>query len=196
MVAASDFDIPDADIEVVEYVRDEKINEAKNSILTFLVQNSGSVFYERQLAIIFEIQYFHWISVKALFELVREGSICSEILELAPEVPIRFFRMKTNRYWKRQASQTIKLVKRFSVPNFARAIGFQGEILVDAALPLAGFNPIARNARFFNERVWEKTGHNLDRIVEHQGTFYGVEIKNTLPYIPRDEFQTKQGVTR
>ena len=82
---------------------------------------------------------------------MREGSIYSEILELAPRVPIRFFRMKANRYWKRQASQTIKLVQRFSTPNFARAIGFQGEILVDAALPLAGFNPIARNVRSFKE---------------------------------------------
>jgi len=190
-VVISHFDMPDADIEVIEYKRDEKIDEAKASIHAFLAQNSGSVFYERQLTIIFEDRYFHWISVKALLELVEEGSILSEILELGPKVPIRFFRMKANRYWKRQASQVIKLVKRFSAPDFTRAIGLQGELLVDAALPLAGFNMIARNVNSFQNRIWTKTGHDLDRIVERQGASYGVEIKNTLPYIDRDEFRAK-----
>jgi hypothetical protein len=190
-MALFDFDIPDADIEVIEYQRDQKIDEAKDSILAFLTQNSGNVFYERQLAIIFENRFFHWITVKALLELVREGSVCSELLELAPQVPIRFFRMKPNRYWKRQASQIIKLVRRFSAPDFARAIGLQGELLVDAALPLAGFGTVARNANSFEERVWARTGHDLDRIVERQGLFYGVEIKNTLPYIDRNEFRIK-----
>jgi predicted RecB family endonuclease len=191
MATLSHFEIPDADIEVIEYKRDEKIDEAKTSVLSFLRENSGNVFYERQLTILFEDRYFHWISVKALLELVAEGSILSEILELAPKVPIRFFRMKANRYGKRQASQIIKLVRRFSAPDFARAIGLQGELLVDAALPLAGFNVIARNVNSFQDRLWTKTGHDLDRIVERQGSSYGVEIKNTLPYIDRDEFRTK-----
>ncbi len=189
--ALFDFDIPDSDVEVIEYQRDEKIDEAKATILRFLQENSGNVFYERQLTIIFENQFFHWITVKALLELVNEGTAQSELLQLAPKVPIRFFRMKANRYWKRQASQVMKLVKQFSAPEFARAIGLQGEILVDAALPLAGFALIAREANSFQERVWTTTGHNLDRIVERQGTAYGIEIKNTLPYIDRDEFRIK-----
>jgi hypothetical protein len=185
------FDIPDVDIEVVEYRRDEKIDEAKTFILAFLTENAGDVFYERQLAIIFESKFFHWITVKALIELVNDGSICSEMLELAPQVPIRFFRMKTNRYWKRQASKIVKLVRLFSDAEFAHAIGLQGELLVDAALPLAGFTPIGRNANSFREKAWLASGHDLDRIVERQGAFYGVEIKNTLPYIDRNEFRIK-----
>jgi len=191
MATVSEFDTPDADLEVIEYKRDEKIDEAKAATLTFLRQNSRNVFYERQLTVIFEDRYFHWITVKALLELVEEGSILSEVLELASKVPIRLFRMKTNRYWKRQAAQVIKLVRQFSAPDFARAIGLQGELLVDAALPLAGFNVIARNVNSFQDRLWTQTGHNLDRIVERQGSHYGVEIKNTLPYIDRDEFRIK-----
>lgn len=125
-IAVRDFDIPDADIEVIEYQRDEKIDEAKDAVLAFLIENRGHIFYERQLTIIFEKQYFHWITVKALLELAARGSILSEVLELAPNVPIRFFRMRTNRYWKRQAAQITKLVKRFSQPDFARGIGMQG----------------------------------------------------------------------
>jgi len=191
MPSLSDYDIPDGDTEVIQYQRDEKIDEAKESILAFLVENSTSVYYERQLAVLFEKKFFHWITVKALLELISYGSVCSEILELAPAVPIRFFRMRTNRYWKRQASKVSKLVRLFSAPEFSRAIGLQGELMVDAALPLAGFNVIARNANSFQGKTWTDTGHDLDRIVQRKSNYYGVEIKNTLPYIDRDEFRVK-----
>lgn len=45
--------------------------------------------------------------------------------------------------------------------------------------------------RSFNNKTWEATGHNLDRVVMRDGIYYGVEIKNTLPYIPRDELRIK-----
>jgi hypothetical protein len=184
-------DDPENDAEVIEYARDEKIDEARTSILDFFSLNPGQVFYERQVTVIFERSYFHWITVKALLELSAGGSINSEILELVPGVPIRFFWAKGNRYWKRQAGKVINLVRLFSETTVARAIGFQGELLVDAALPLAAFTPVARNSRSFHDKVWAATGHNLDRIVQRDGIYYGVEIKNTLPYIPRDEFRIK-----
>jgi hypothetical protein len=184
-------DDPEIDAEVVEYVRDEKIDDAETDILDFFRANQGKVFYERQLTVMFERSYFHWITVKALLELSSGGSINSETLELVPEVPIRFFWAKKNRYWKRQAARVVNLVRRFSDATVARAIGFQGELLVDAALPLAAFTPVDRNVRSFNGKTWTATGHDLDRIVRREGIHYGVEIKNTLPYIPRDELRIK-----
>lgn len=35
------------------------------------------------------------------------------------------------------------------------------------------------------------TGHDLDRCFTRDGVHYGVEIKNTLPYIPREELTIK-----
>lgn len=185
------WDDPEGAAEFVEYVRDDKIDEARASILEFFSQNPDKVFYERQLTVIFERSYFHWITVKGLLELAADGLINSEVLELVERVPIRFFWAKGNRYWKRQARSVIKLVRRFSGSPAAHAIGLQGELLVDAALPLAGFKPMARDARSFNDKTWLTTGHDLDRVVEREGIYYGVEIKNTLPYIPRDEFRIK-----
>lgn len=190
------WDDPAIEAEVAQYVRDEKIADAKAAVLRFLDENTQHIFYERQLTVIFEREYFHWITVKALFELVREGSIESNTLQLAKGVPIRFFRMRTNRYWKRQAREIIKLVQSFSNTEFAHAIGHQGELLVDAALPLAGFIQLARNARSFKDRTWQQSGHDLDRIVEREGIPYGVEIKNTLPYIPKDELEIKLAMCR
>lgn len=177
-------------------MRDDKIDGAKAAVLRFLEENTQNIFYERQLSVIFERDYFHWITAKALFELVRDGSIESNTLELAPSVPIRFFRMRANRYWKRQAREIITLVRRFSNTEFAHALGHQGELLVDAALPMAGFTQVARNARSFKSTTWQQSGHDLDRIVQREGIAYGVEIKNTLPYIPRDEFEAKLSMCR
>jgi hypothetical protein len=134
-------DDPEIDAEVVEYIRDDKIDDARTSILDFFTQNREEVFYERQLTVIFEKTYFHWITVKALLELAAGGSINSQMLELVPGVPIRFFWARGNRYWKRQAGRVTNLVRRFSENPFIHAIGLQGELLVDAALPLAGFYP-------------------------------------------------------
>lgn len=189
-------DDPESDSEVIEYTRDDKIDNARTSILDFFDQNRGDVFYERQLTVIFEKDYFHWITVKALLELAAGGSINSQMLELLPGVPIRFFWARGNRYWKRQAGHVTNLVRRFSENSFIHAVGLQGELLVDAALPLAGFSPVARNARSFGDKSWIATGHNLDRIVQRDGVFYGVEIKNTLPYIPRDEFRIKMKICK
>jgi hypothetical protein len=138
-------DDPEIDAEVVGYIRDDKIDDARTSILDFFTQNHEEVFYERQLTVIFEKTYFHWITVKALLELAAGGSINSQMLELVPGVPIRFFWARGNRYWRRQAGRVTNLVRRFSENPFIHAIGLQGELLVDAsqgAGPPLGAGPL------------------------------------------------------
>lgn len=45
--------------------------------------------------------------------------------------------------------------------------------------------------RSYGERRWTETGHDLDRVFERDGIAYGAEIKNTLPYIDRNELEVK-----
>ncbi len=54
-----------------------------------------------------------------------------------------------------------------------------------------GFEVVSRNTNEFSRRKWTTTSHNLDFIVEKDGIYYGVEVKNTLPYMERDEFDIK-----
>ncbi len=63
--------------------------------------------------------------------------------------------------------------------------------MLDAALPKVGFMPRAEDVQEWEGRRWEKTGHDLDRVIERDGVSYGVEIKNALDYIERDELVTK-----
>jgi hypothetical protein len=54
-----------------------------------------------------------------------------------------------------------------------------------------GFTIVSENTNEFGGKKWI-TEHELDFIAtHHRGFSVGVEVKNTLPYIPRDEFEIK-----
>ncbi len=213
MNAAREY-LDDPDPEVPEArPRDPKTDEAKAALVPFFAANPAAVWYERQLTVMFEqarrprayLQgegFFHWIVVRALEELVEEQEIESKTLPLwtpvtaaalrseeeilAPQM-IRFFWPRGARYVARRAEAVRRLVVQFSTPDFGRALGQQGELMFDAALPTKGFMPRARNTRIWKDHEWMKTQHNLDRIFERDGIAYGAEIKNTLMYIPPEE---------
>lgn len=174
-----------------ERPRDPVIDEAKEELRKFLENESTEVFYQRQMQIMFEQTYFHWITARALSELAAEGAIASNTQTLPPTGTITFYRATTHRYWRRQAAEIIELVSQFSAQPFTKGVGEQGEMLFEAALGGAGFRTTARKVRAHRDREWLETGHDLDRVFERDGVAYGVEIKNTLPYIPRDEMYAK-----
>jgi hypothetical protein len=186
-----DWPEPDFDVAEAEVRHDPKVDEASSKLLTFIEKNPGEVFYEMQLEVLFENDFFHWITTKALAQLRDSRKIGSSLEVLKDVGRIRFYFHIKNRYWKRKAREIKNLVKRFSDPAFTRALGNQGEMLVDAALPGAGFMPKARDTNQFAGRQWTETRHNLDRIFEKDGISYGTEIKNRLSYISQDEFYTK-----
>jgi hypothetical protein len=182
---------PDFDAPEVEPRHDRKVDEASDTLLAFIENNPGEVFYEMQLEVLFEDDYFHWITTKALAQLRNSRKIGSSIQVLKEATRIRFYFHMRNRYWKRKAAEIRKLVTQFSDPSFTSALGTQGELLVDAALPTVGFLPKARNVNQFGDLHWSETKHNLDRIFEKDGIHYGAEIKNRLSYISQEEFYIK-----
>ena len=144
-----------------------------------------------QLEVLFESEYFDWITTKALAQLRDSGRIGTSLEDLPDVGKIRFYFHRGNRYWKRKAGEIGKLVRTFSQPNFKSALGNQGELLVDAGLPRVGFVEQARNVNQFNGLQWTETAHDRDRIFQKDGINYGVEIKNRLSYISQEEFQVK-----
>jgi len=182
----SDFDAPEPELH-----HDSKVDEASEKLLAHIQGNRDEVFYEMQLEVLFEDDYFHWITTKALAQLRNSRRIGSSLEILRDVGRIRFYFHIRNRYWKRKAAEIRKLVEKFSRPAFTAALGNQGEMLVDAALPSVGFVPKARNVRAFAGFSWEETKHDLDRVFEKDGVLYGTEIKNRLSYISRDEFHIK-----
>jgi hypothetical protein len=194
-MAADYWDEPDFDPELEEAEeprpRDGVVDEAKADLKRFFEEHSESVFYQRQVQVIFEDKYFHWITSHALLELVAEVAIAAESLPLPGTGIITIYRARSHRYWRRQADEIIGLVSAFSDPAFTAALGAQGELMFDAALASAGFIPKDRKVRRYEGRIWTESGHDLDRIYLRDDVAYGAEIKNTLGYIGRDELLVK-----
>lgn len=178
--------------EISEWPRDVKIDEAKEALMAELfVKRPNEVFYGQQVYVLFEDRFFHWITGKALGELVEEGKINSEKRPFDGAREVRFYWSKKNRYWKRQAAQMIKLIRIYSRTELTSAVGHHAEMLFDAALATVRFIPTARDVREYGGARWEETGHNLDRVYERDGVAYGTEVKNSLAYISRNELEIK-----
>jgi len=182
---------PDPGQPNVVGARDAVIDQAKTALAKFFEGEKNGVFYQRQLQIIFERDFFHWITARALSELVSDHVIAASS-EILPNVgSITIYRKPKHRYWKRQANEIIQIVAQFSKSDFAHAMGTHGEMMFDAALPSVGFVPTGRKIRSYNGKVWIETKHDLDRVFERDGVGYRTEIKNTLDYIPREEMRIK-----
>ena len=170
---------------------DPSVQELEPQLLLLFDSDPSQVFYETQLTVRFEDRYFHWVTARALKELRLSGKISSDLQELFPGTPLRFYFHRRNRYWKRRAEEIRKLVRQFSDPAFTPGLGTQGELLIDAGLPEVGFLPQGRDVRRWRDKTWTKTGHDLDRVFHRDGVYYGTEIKNRLAYIPHPELRAK-----
>lgn len=175
---------------------DPAVQALEPQLLDFFEQHDDRVFYESQLAVLFEKNFFHWVTVRALKELRLANKIGNSLEHLTPTTPIRFYFHKRNRYWKRKAKEVRNLVLRFSDQTFTNALGNQGELLIDAGLPRIRFEPRADTVREWQGNRWTKTNHDLDRVFHRDGINYGVEIKNRLGYIPKVEFDAKLDMCR
>lgn len=182
---------PDFDELEEERPRDTMVDTAKDALREFFRRERREVFYKRQLQVIFEDRFFHWITDRSLTELAAEGQIAEDTVKVPVIENITFYRATTHRFWKRQAAEITELVQRFSDPDFTHAIGAHGEQMFDAALPRFGFMPVGAKVRSYGGKDWVETGHDLDRVFVRDGIAYGTEIKNTLKYIPRYEMTVK-----
>ena len=99
-------------------------------------------------------------------------------------------------FYSTQIETFLDLLNRIFDPEFTHAVGRHGELMFDAALGRNGFRSEASNTKSWNGKTWQQTNHNLDRLFTRDGVAYGVEIKNTQNYIPRQELLTKLGLCR
>ncbi len=149
------------------------------------------VFYSRQIEVRLEKDFFHWITNRAIRELVAEGNIKADTVSLKTGGEIHLLWPKQFRYFRRSAKRVIELVESYSISTFARLLGYTGEMLVGDAFASVRFNRVGRETRKFEDREWTSSSHDLDFIVERDGLAYGVEVKNTLPYIREEDLNIK-----
>jgi hypothetical protein len=150
------------------------------------------VFFPRQLAVRFEGNFFHWVTARAIRNLVAAGDIISDVRSLpSASGKIHILRHRSFRYYRRAADQLVRLVNEYAHPNVGGAIGVHGEGMVLGGFAHCEFVMKGRETRRFRDREWVETNHDLDFIFERDRLAYGIEVKNTLAYPDQREFRTK-----
>jgi hypothetical protein len=177
--------------------RDAAIDQAVARLKAFFDESPARLFYSTQIETAFEREYFHWITGKALLELAERGIVKRVSTPLANfQKTINFYGNRRYRYVQRELKSMLALLSRMFDPEFTHAIGRHGELMFDAALGRHGFRAEGLDTRQWQGKAWTESNHNLDRIVTRDGITYGVEIKNTQNYIPRDELRTKLNICK
>lgn len=182
-----------ADMETTEYSTNSEYSTAEVSekLRVFFEARKEEVFFARQLHVLFENEYFHWVTHWALRDLEALGIIRSEERTLGVGSTIKLYWHRSFRYYRRAAKRLVSLVEEYADPNMGAALGLQGE-----AMALEGFASLrfvleGRDKNEYRGVPWCDTEHNVDFIFSRDGLSYGVEVKNTLAYIDKDEFDIK-----
>ena len=188
---------PDEVAQRHEYplARDPKTDEAKAAIVRHVGHFSKEVFYSRQLEVHLEVPFFHWITNRAVRELVRDGVFFRpNAVQLRTGPVPRFLVRPTQRYFLRALKRSAALVARYSDHNVGRANGRYAEVLFQNALARRGFRPVGENTNAYQGQKWTETDEDLDFILTRDGIAYGVEVKNTLDYIERPVLKSKLAI--
>ncbi|MBI3049964.1 MAG: hypothetical protein HYY76_16820 [Acidobacteria bacterium] len=170
---------------------DARENQARVALEGFIEGHKESVFFSRQLEVQNEDEWYHWITNRALRELVGRGLLRTEVRGLRTGGSIHLMWHRNHRYYRRDAKRVVQLVEEYSDPNIGGALGLQGEALVLEGFARSQFVMRNRDTRSHGGRTWTQSDHDLDFVFERDDRVYGVEVKNTLRYIDYSEFSTK-----
>jgi hypothetical protein len=160
----------------------------------FFERNREEVFFSNQLAVQNEAEFFHWITHRAVADLIGTGQIRTELRQMKSGAAIRLLWHRGHRYYKRDASRVLSLVEEYSDPNICASLGLHGETMILGGFARKQFVMLGQHTREFGERRWERTDHNIDFIFERDGISYGIEVKNALSYMDQKEFQIKMAL--
>ena len=178
-------------MRLVKRIPDSEEAKARARLLAHFIDNPEVVFYSRQLEIIFEGEFFHWITNRALRSLVSEKHVITETRQLDIGSEIKLVWYRNFRFYKRAATEVFDLVNRYTNAATDGTLGMQGEHLVLAAFARRQFLLVSEEANEYQGVKWTGTGHDIDFIFEKNGRGFGVEVKNTLGYMNIDEFVAK-----
>lgn len=166
-------------------------NKAYDVIKLFFEEHKDKVFFGRQIEVIHEQQFYHWVSNRSLRKLAEDGIIKREQRVLKTGGIVMIYWHNSLRYYKRPAQNTVGIVESYSKDIIGSSIGAHGEFLVIEGFAKLQFLLKGRNTSGYNGTKWTATAHNLDLIIEKDGIAYGVEVKNTLGYIDKEEYEIK-----
>jgi hypothetical protein len=166
-------------------------HQARDKVEKFIDAHPEQVFFSRQIEVLHEGEFFHWVTNRAIRDLETSGKIVSEWRPLKSGSSIKLLWHKSYRYHRRGAAEIVKLVDEYSHPNISGALGRHGELMVLEGFAKSRFLMAGQSTREFGGKKWMHTEHNLDFIFERDSRAYGIEVKNMLGYMDYNEFKLK-----
>ncbi|HEV3076438.1 MAG TPA: hypothetical protein VHB47_18590 [Thermoanaerobaculia bacterium] len=170
---------------------DAAYERAIEELRRFIEARRDEVFFARQLEVLHERQFFHWITNRAVRHLLDLGEVRGERRNLRTGGTIHLLWHRSFRYYRRVAERVVHLVEEYADPNIGGALGLHGEALVLEGFARLEFVLKGRNTNSFRGKTWSSTNHDLDFVFSRDDVSYGVEVKNTLGYMDYAEFQQK-----
>ena len=109
---------------------DPKEISAKAILEDFFDRSRERVFFSRQVEVQHEDQFFHWITNRAIRDLIDDGTIRGETRALKNVGTIHLLWHRNYRFYKRSAKRLVELVEAYADPNIGGALGLHGETMV------------------------------------------------------------------
>jgi hypothetical protein len=154
--------------------------------------NKNSVFYKKQLQVIFEDKYPHDITGKAINELISDGFLRENPVAFGDNMHTIFVYNRRNiRYIAMAVKEKIKIMEKFSDDEVNDGAGKYAEYLFLHMFNKYQFNIIGRHTNSIKNKIWTESDRNLDFIIQKEGISYGVEVKNRFDYMEQNEFEEK-----
>jgi len=180
-----------------QYQKDPYFIRCSRDLKSFL-RRKVTPYYIRQLQVHFEKTYYHWITYNSIYSLIDDGFLTPFRETTNTGSPVIFVIRSSIVTLKKQPiiathiQTKVKLIEKFSHRSVSDPIGKHLHALLKSELRVNGFSIISEHSSKFGYRAWTKTGENLDIIATHKKGFsIGVEVKNSLDYIPRKELDSK-----
>lgn len=162
-------------------------------------------YYQHQLQVLYESDFFWWVVTDALRELVDEGYLAVFDKERVPDLAdlnhvygMKFYAnadaIRTageEAVMKKHVMSTARMLDRYGSDANARVLGNQLESLVENQLKILRFEILGRHTNSCGGRRWAGTDHNLDLIARRSNLVIGVEVKNSLNVMPAEEIDVK-----
>lgn len=188
---SSDFEHDLSEDHDSESFGDSKEEDVLELVRNLFTENPNKVFFTRQIEIRFEKHFYHWITNRAIHRLYEEGLIDCEATKLVIGSPVTLWWNRKKRYQKRLIKGVLDLMNEYSAPAVSECLGLHGQQMMLCAFARSRFNILAEDVNEFEGKKWTESNHNLDFIIERDNHCYGVEVKNTLGYIRKEELELK-----
>lgn len=102
---------------------DAVYERAVEELRRFIEARREEVFFSRQLAVLHERQFFHWITSRAVRHLLDLGEVRGERRDLRTGGTIHLIWHRGFRYYRRLAGRLVGLVEEYADPNIGGCSG-------------------------------------------------------------------------